>query len=606
MPDLPNLHTGFVLGLSLLALGLFATERVRLESAALIVLLLLLLGFTLFPYSPTLGEPLDPAFFLAAFGNEALIAVCVLMVLGKGIETTQALRPVVSFVTNYWVGHERLMMLGVLLAAAVLSAFLNNTPIVIILLPALLAVAKRSGVTPSKILMPVGLVTIIGGMATTIGTSTNLLVVNLSESIAGVSFGMFDFAWYVVIAGSVGVVYLWLVAPLLMPARTKENLKDSEREYVATLYVEHESPLVDTTVATLLGRSRRTIVIDQIVHNKRSIRLPLPSVELHAGDEIHVRGTRDALKDAEHLLKAPLTRMAKVTAPNGDNDQMLAELLITQNSELDRSTLAKVSLRKRFGIAVIAWHRQASARNRRRTALQHIPLRAGDILLCEGHLADFERLTRETNLLLLNEATELPRTSRSKLALGIMAGVVGVAAFGLLPIVVSAFVGVGLMLATGCLRWRHVHDALSTQVIMIIVVSLALGSALMATDGDRYLASIFNYFLADASPFVAMATLMLLLAIITNVVSNNAAAVIGTPVAVQIAAQLGVEAEPLILAVLFGANLSFATPIGYQTNLLVLSAGGYRFSDFVRVGGPLTLILWACLSYLIGWQYDLL
>ena len=604
MPDLPSIHTGIVLTIAGLALLLFATEQIRLESAALLVLLLLLLTFTVVPLQDPSGNVFNALTLLQAFGNEALVTVCALMILGKGIETTCALRPIVASISHFWSRYPSIAMVAVLLIAAALSAFMNNTPVVVVLLPALITIARKNRLARSKLLMPIGLVTIIGGMMTTIGTSTNLLVVSLARDISDVRFEMFDFASYVLLAGVPGVLYLWLVAPRILPVRQTTDSDDFAKSFIATLHIEPDSPLVGRTVADLLQRCGRSVSIDRIQHGE-AVHRPLPTVTLHEFDRVFVRGSREALKEAEQLLQVQLASLDTKHLDDPAAEPLLIELLVTERSELDGQSLAQFRLDERYGIHGIALHRPELRTNLGRRALEQITLGPGDILLCEGPRDEFDRLLTETRLFAVNETTERPFTGRAPVALGIMALVVVSAATGWLQITLSALLGVGLMLATKCIGWRHVSQGLSTQVILIIVVSLALGSALMVCDGDVYLARVFNHLFEGFSPGFVVAALMLFIAALTNVVSNNAAAVIGTPVAVQIAQQLEVTPEPLILAVLFGANLSFATPIGYQTNLLVYSAGGYRFSDFVRVGLPLTLLMWAILSWLLKLRYGL-
>jgi di/tricarboxylate transporter len=234
-----------------------------------------------------------------------------------------------------------------------------------------------------------------------------------------------------------------------------------------------------------------------------------------------------------------------------------------------------------------------------------VRLNVGDVLLVQGNREQIAELKRSGELLVLDSTSDLPTTSRAPLALLIMAAIVVVAAVGLLPIAISAVCGVLLMLVTRCLSWRDAAQALSTPVIMIVVASLALGTALLKTGGADYLAQLYVSMSAGSSPALLLSGLMLLMSILTNIVSNNAAAVIGTPIAIGIAQQLGLPAEPFVLAVLFGANMSYATPMAYKTNLLVMSAGGYQFNDFLRVGIPLTLIVWLTLSWLLPAIYGL-
>ncbi len=600
MIDLNN-HAAFVLALISLALILFAVEKIRLQATAFIILVFLVVGFAIWPYQLDTGEMLKPEQLLSVFGNPALIAVCCLMILGKGVETTHALQPMVGFISRNWSSRPRLTMLAILVGAAVMSAFLNNTPIVVVMLPVLITIAQRNNTSPSKLLMPLGLATIIGGMATTIGTSTNLLVVGLAQSIAGLEIAMFDLAPLMLVAGTAGLGYLWLIAPALTPHRDKETVETSEpsepRQYMATLVIDKTSPLAqDGTVAKLLDRTHHQLTIDRIQHKEDTFRLPLPSTKLYAGDRIHVCGTREALKLAELELRTSMRTENPEEFDDPEHEPQLMEILVTERSELDGSSFRRLNMAEEYGIEAIALHRPELVRERSKLPLSRVRLRARDILLCEGTKEQFERLLANTRLLALTESVELHFSKRASMALSIIAGVVVFAALDILPIVVSALVGVGLMRATKCIAWRHIGQGLSTQVILVIVVSLALGYALMATEGDVYIASILANLLQGYGANVAIPALMLVMAIVTNVVSNNAAAVIGTPIGIQLAHQLGIPVEPMVLAVLFGANLSFATPIGYQTNLLVFSAGGYRFSDFIRVGLPLTLIMWATLS----------
>jgi di/tricarboxylate transporter len=240
-----------------------------------------------------------------------------------------------------------------------------------------------------------------------------------------------------------------------------------------------------------------------------------------------------------------------------------------------------------------------------RANLQDVTLRTGDILLVQGPRDSVAELKNSGELLVLDATTDLPHTAKAPLALAIMAGIVLAAALGLLPIAISAVFGVLLMIISGCLDWRNATRALSAPVIMIVVVSLALGAALLKTGGAEYLAQVFVAIVAGAPPSVILSGLILLMALLTNIVSNNAAAVIGTPIAISMANQLNLPAEAFVLAVLFGANMSYATPMAYKTNLLVMSAGGYTFGDFLRVGIPLTVIMWLVFSWVLPWRYGL-
>jgi len=606
MPELPNIHTAIVLVLIGVALVLFATDRLRLESAALIVLVTVLLVFAVVPYPGRGDEAVDPVSFFDAFGNEALVAVCALMIIGRGVEVTGALQPMVAVLSRHWQRYRKTMQLAVLVVTAALSAFLNNTPIVVMIIPALVAIAQVNNISPSKLLLPVGLGTIIGGMATTIGTSTNLLVVTLADDIAGVRFEMFDFSWYVLVAGGAGLVYLWIIAPHILPARKAEDEAALGRVFLATLRVTPDSKLDGATVADFLEGCGHRLGIDFVDHDGRVKRAPLPTMRLHAGDLLYVRGVPDVLGASEQLLQLDLGEREGARHLNPDRVPQLAEVIVPPGSALTGKTVEAAGLAPAFGIDVVAIHRRGPVEQRSATKVKDMILTPGDILLCEAADDELAALVNSTDLIRLHGGSDLTFTHRALWAAAITVLVVVVAALGWLPISISALGGVGLMLATRCLGWRHLREALNTKVILVIVVSLVLGQALTTTGGDGYLASIFTHLARDATPYAVVASLMLFAAVLTNIVTNNAAAVIATPIAVEIATQMGIDREAIILAVLFGANLSFMTPIGYQTNLLVFSAGGYRFADFLRVGAPLLLLMWCILSGLIASHYALL
>ena len=289
--------------------------------------------------------------------------------------------------------------------------------------------------------------------------------------------------------------------------------------------------------------------------------------------------------------------------PLSAQNQMLAEVAVVQGSSLERTNLRFARFLSRYQLVVLALHRAGREVWRPSEEIQDVILQQGDILLLQGPRDQIAALKRSTEFLVLDASVDLPRTTKAPIALAIIAAVVGLAATGVMPIAVSATAGAALLLLTRCLNLGTAIRAISPSVFFVVVASLALGHALIATGGTDYITSVFLRITQGASPTVILSALMLLLAVLTNVVSNNAAAVIGTPIAIGIAAQLGLPPEPFVLAVLFGANMSYATPMAYKTNLLVMSAGNYTFSDFVRVGVPLTIIMWLVLTWVLSAFY---
>ena len=607
----PDAHGIAVLILTVVALFLFTRDRIALESSALIILILLVAGFSIFPYERDGATLLGPIDFFAGFGNEALVAICALMMVGKALETTGALQPLVTVVGRAWSSRPVLALLVTLVAGAVLSAFMNNTPIVVLLMPIIVGASLRSKFPVSGVMMPMGLATIVGGMSTSIGTSTNLLVVGISQDLGMHKFGMFEWVLPVAIVGGVAILFLWLVAPKLLPDRAPPMADTSPRVFSAQLHVKEDGFADGKSLSEVLAKADGNLRIDKIQRGDSLFLAKLPSVILLPGDRLFVKDSPENLKHYEQLLGATLFNISDVEHPVDEETplkaegQQLAEVVVTRGSPLHLRSLAAAKFSNSYGLMPLALHRARAPSSQVTGDLNLIRLRAGDVLLVQGSGEAISSLKDSGSMLVLDGTTNLPHTHNAKRALTIMGFVVAAAAFGILPISVSALVGLGLMIATGCLTWRDAGSALSIPVVMIIVSALALGKALVGTGMADYLAISFVAAASALPTPMILSAFMLLMTIMTNIVSNNAAAAIGTPIAVSIAQQLGVSPEPFILAVLFGANMSFATPYGYQTNLLILSAGGYKFSDFLRVGIPLTIIMWIGFSLILPVLYTL-
>jgi di/tricarboxylate transporter len=335
----------------------------------------------------------------------------------------------------------------------------------------------------------------------------------------------------------------------------------------------------------------------------------LPSATIKAGDRLFVRDTPDRLKEFENTIGARLYNATDLHHPVSDQfplsagDQQLAEVVVTRGSPLHHRSLRHTRFATRYGLLPLAIHRARLNVDHSSGELADVRLSSGDVLLVQGSRDNVNELRNSGEMLVLDGTTDLPRKARSNRALFIMGAIVGAAATGLLPISVSSLAGVALMIAAGCLRWTDVGQSLSAQIILVIVASLGLGLALTVTGAADYLAQLF-VFVTDGLPDAGvLSALILAMAVVTNVVTNNAAAIIGAPIAISIANQLDAPVMPFLLAIIFGANMSFATPMGYTTNLLVMSAGGYRFMDFVRLGIPLTLLMWAGFSIVLIFLY---
>ena len=602
IPALPNNHAIAILLITIFALYLFRRESIPLETSSLAIITLLCMMFSFFPFYVD-GVHFEANSLFFGFGHEALITVCSLMIIGHGIVHTGALEPIGRYLAKFWKISPALSLLSTLILAGVLSAFINNTPVVVLLLPILISVSLRTKADASPMLMPMGLATLVGGMATTIGTSTNLLVVSIAKNMGAVDFGLFDFAMPALLASVVAVIYLWLIAPKLLPSRTPLMPDTSPRLFSAYLNINEESQVNEKSIAEIIDLTDGQLKIESIQRGPdyRNI-IPLPDTVLTIGDRLKVHDYPDRLKEFENVLGATLfSGLHKVDDehPLKADEQTLAEIVIIAGSGIEGKTLQQANFIQKYAISVVALHRAGKAMEIGRSSIGHTRLKIGDVLLVQGKTEQIHLLKSKKGFLTIDGAEALPQTSKAPLALGTLFGVVLCSALGILPIEISAIVGVLVLLITKCLNWEDAASALSTQIILIVAASLALGSAMMVTGGAEYIAQVFVALSFGLPPSGIIAALMLLLAILTNIVSNNAAAVIGTPIAVSVASQLNLSAEPFVLAVLFGANLSYATPMAYKTNLLVMNAGGYQFSDFMRVGIPLIILMWVTLSFVL-------
>ena len=600
-------HAIWSLSLTVFALILFSRDRIPLETSSLLIIVLLAISFTLFPFTNDSDVVLNPVSFYSGFGHEALIAVCGLMVVGYGIVRTGALDPVGRGLAKLWAISPLLSVLITLIVSALLSAVVNNTPIVVLLLPIMLNVAIRTKSNPSGILMPMGLATLLGGMTTTIGTSTNLLVVSVASDLGLEKIQMFDFFLPAIMAGSIGIIYLWLIAPKILPDRTPNLGDSSPRIFTAHLHIPEGSFAAGKTLTDIIEKTEGAIQVSGIRRTESTFTVPLPDAKIRAGDKLLVKDTPQKLKDYESAIGATLySKGHEVNEDNplSEDQQHLAELVIDRGSPMIHRTLNEAHFSDVYQLVTLAVHRKGKVLESMPQGIAGTPLRLGDVLLVQGSNENIEEVKKRGHFLVLDATTQLPSTKYAPRAIAIMTLTIVTAALGIMPISISAVAGSLLMVLTNCLKWQDIQRALSAQVILIVVASLALGSALTQTGATDYVAHLFVSLTDGWSGRFMFSALMLLMAILTNIVSNNAAAVIGTPIAISIAYEVGLPPEAFVLGVLFGANMSYATPMAYQTNLLVMNAGGYTFMDFVKAGVPLTIIIWLSFSFIIPYMYN--
>ena len=606
---LPDNHGLAVIGLALFALVALTRPAVPQESASLMVLMLLVLGFEIFPYAGPAGV-VDAGSFLAVFGNQGLITILALLVVARALEVTGAMQPLTRLLLRVWQGPRPLALFVTLLVAMLLSAFLSNTLVVLALLPVLVGASTRLRFPASRVLMPVGFAALLGGMTTTIGTSTNLLVVTEAESLGLPAFGMFSFVVPAAAGAVVGLLYLWLLAPRMLPERDAPIRQAAPRIFKAMFFVGEDSWAVDRTLAELRERTGRRMNVSRVQRGDGLQVAKLPSMRLQAGDRLMVADTREHLKEFERLLGV---RMHSEFAGEGEEpdddgavEQQLAELVVTPDSPLYGRTLSTTRFRQRFRLLPLAIHRATAAGMSEVTGdFEDAILQAGDVILVQGPPDRIRELRTSGSMLVLDGRMDLPKTSRAPLALALALGVVVSAGAGWLPISVAAVAGAALLIALGCIGWREVAGALSAPLVLMVVMSLALAQAAVATGAAAFVGQLFLAGFGTLPAAASLALVLLLVAVGGSLAPNVAVALLAVPVSVAVAQGLGVGAEPFVLAVLFGANLSFATAIGSRPNLVVATAGGYLARDFLRVGLPLTVLVWLAVSLALVWTYGI-
>ncbi|HSC09014.1 MAG TPA: SLC13 family permease [Steroidobacteraceae bacterium] len=604
---MPGPHAIVLLVVTLAAFFLYARPWIRIELVSLLLLLALVVLFYVLPFGKEAVRVTDAEIF-EAFGHPALIAICSLMILGRGLTVTGAMEPAVRLLGRLWAFNRSLGMLFTLAVAGAASAFINDTPVLVLLLPLLLGLSSRTGYPASKTLMPVNFAILAGGMLTSIGTSTNLLVLNIAQDLGMRPVGLFDFTATAVMGFAVALPYLWLIAPRLLPVTGAEPAAPSRR-YEARIKIEDENKqLVGRTLEDVARTLGRPLPVVGLVRDDRDQPIG-KDLKLTAGDALLLRDTPTGLRELASALHVDLYDRRGlerfVESDHSKADIHLAEVVIGNDSNLVGRTLKSARFAEQHELAVIGLNRGTPGLLHDVGNIADTPLGVGDVLLVQAPEDRIEKLRSVAHLLLLDSSLQLPRSPLAPIALTIMGSVILIAAIGLLPIHVAAFMGVVAMLLTNCVRLEGIGNALSLEVVLLVASSIALGQALVTTGAAGWIAQGVASLLDDLPPALQLAALMTFATLLTNFVSNAAAASVGTPIAVATANQLGVPIEPFVLAILFGANLSYATPMAYQTNLLVMSAAGYRFADFVRVGVPLVVLMLVTLSSVLARRYGL-
>ncbi len=599
MLELPSYHAMAAMVITVLMFVGFVRGRMSIEIVSLLTIAVIAVGLYFFPLEN--DRPIDGlAIAFGGFGHYALITICALMVMGRGLVVTGALEPAARLLEGVFKINLQFGLLISLLIALILSMFVNNTPVLVLMIPIFAALAQRGALPTSKTLMPLNSASLIGGLATTIGTSTNILVVSIAVDLGMREIGVFDFTPIVLLAGLIALPYMWLVMPRLL-GDNRVEAEENSRRFHTRLRISGDSDLVGKNVAEILPKLPKNIHF----HGQ-------PTGPLQAQQRLHISGTHEGLEDAVRVLKGELApnwvldRIKRNASAKGE-DIMVVELTVTADSRLLTRTLPSSGIADLYGVAVLGIHRPDRLLGERDQYSEGGDLRMseGDVLLVMGIEDDLQAFARADSLLMLEGARELPRRSKALLAAAIMGVAVFTASIGLFPIAISALAGAILMFVTGCVKFDRVGRALSGQVIVLVAASIAIGRVIDESGAAEWLGQALSLGLGFLPPALVLAAIMAFVTVLTNFASNATAATVGTPIAFSIAAQLGLPPEPLVLAVLFGCNLCYATPIAYQTNMLIMAEGNYDFADYIRTGVPLVVLMVISLSVLLVLWYGL-
>jgi len=569
-----------------IAIVSYVAEKVPLEITSLGAVVAVMLFFQIFPVDDgNGGNLLDTGAVLGGFASPALVSIMALLIIGQGLFQTGALEPAVGPLLRLGSRHP-VVSLGIgFVAVAIISAFMNNTPVVVMFIPVMAALAARLGFGSSRVLMPVSFVSILGGMTTLIGSSTNLIVSGVSTSSGGPSVGFFDPTPMGIILALSGGLYLVIAGRYLLkniPSPESGLTAAAGRQFIAQIEVTPGHVLDGAASRAGLFPELKDMTVRLIQRGERALLPPFEDIVLAPGDVVIVAATRNALTSAlttpNPILATRLPGENREADPGVSHDLVLAEAVVAPGSRLTGRTIAQAHLRAETQAIVLGVRRRSRMI---RIALNAIRLEAGDVILVLGSTSAMRRLRFNRDVLLVEwSLTEIPNSRSALRALAIMAATVATAAAGLLPISVAALGGALAMILANCLNIRQAARAFDRRIYLMVGASLALATPLEVTGAAQLAALWVVEVMGTSSPAMLLSAFFLLIALFTNLLSNNATAALFTPIALSVAQALNLDPAPFVLTVIFAANCSFATPVAYQTNLLVMGPGHYRFAFF--------------------------
>ena len=620
-----NFHMWFVIALTFILLIFYVTQWLSLEVSSLIVLSSLLLFFHFFPFiGPEDNQVLDIGILLSGFSSPALIAVMCLLVVGEGIVRTGGLEDVGERIAGFGF-HPILTLIFILICVVLLSAFINNTPVVLIFIPILQALSSKSSLSDSETMLPLSFAAIVGGMITIIGSSTNLLISTSLNKLGLRELTFFEITPFGILLASVALIYIFLILPLFL--RNKENTIDKSndygRQYISQFVVPIDSVLIGDVAKLGSFNSLGDIKVRFILRNDKIYYYPFNNYKIDAGDTFIISATRKTLTEISSyhpglfhppliygldLQKTRLREFQDSTESNDENkgkasDTIMVEGMVTPSSRMVGLSIDQFELQQSRKAVFVGIQRRSGMRDERMTDIR---IQSGDVLLLKGTPEQVESLRPERDLVLISGTRgAIPNKTHAKRALLIFGLAIGLAASGLTSITVSAIAAATGMILTGCVNLSQATRALDRNIYLMVGTTLALGTAISLTGAASFISSLIINSLGDSSPIIILSTFFIVVALFTNILSNSACAILFTPIGVSLAVSLGIDPRIFAMTCLFACNCCFATPIGYQTNLMVMGPGQYQFSDFARAGLPLVFLLWLTFTFAAPFYWDL-
>ena len=586
-----------ILVLSLLSLGfiMFVVEAFSIDVTAMILLtILFILGY------------LTPEEAISGFSNPAVITIAFLFIISRALQKTGILEYLIIRIRRL---ADRSMILGravYLFTIGIASAVVNNTAIVAIFMPVTIRLAQKYKISPSKMLIPLSYAAILGGTLTLVGTSTNLLVNSIYISQPGVEpMGMFEFMRYGIILMGVGLLYVLFVAPLVLPSRTSTSSLTRSYHlggYLTEMKITQESPLNGKTCLDRGINKNYDVMVLDILRDDKMITNMIRLTRLKVGDILFVRGTLENFLRMKEVEKVTLLTDEKLTQEELEQeDNVLVECLLTNKSDLVGKSLMAGNFRRRFGAFILAIRREGSIFRKK---IAHVVVNEYDTLLVYGPENKVDELSKNGDFVVLGEVqAELSKQRFWWMTIVVIIGTIALAALGIMPIVKSAMLGVVILLALNIITPQESYQSINWQVIVLISALIPVGIVIQKTGTadwiGGFISSVARSAPEELQPKVLLGLIYLLTIILTEISSNAATAIIMTPIALAVTQQMGFDPRAFVFAVAFAASASFITPVGYQTNLMVYGPGGYKFSDYIRVGFPLALIFWLMAIYLL-------